>query len=239
MRSIAAQTDDDWNAIVVANRGSQLPDLPHGFEVEWVDFPPNPLHERGRASREAFREAFRIDKGRRVLAGMFRGGQMKHVMIVDDDDFVSRRLVAFVTARPRAHGWYIKSGYVWQEGDPFLYRRTDFWQVCGTSHVVRADLYGLPETFETADETYIRRMLGSHKYLRGHLASAGTPLAPLPFEGAVYRVGNIGSHSQRRGVLAEYFSKRFLVKRPFEFVRRLGNLRPLSPRLRREFSLPR
>ncbi|HET8762813.1 MAG TPA: glycosyltransferase, partial [Gemmatimonadales bacterium] len=45
--SISNQTHDDWRAIIVANEQADLPELPPGFEVERVTFPPNDMHERG------------------------------------------------------------------------------------------------------------------------------------------------------------------------------------------------
>ena len=47
VKSIASQESTDWKAIIVANRGADLPALPAGFDVKWVDFASNPLHEQG------------------------------------------------------------------------------------------------------------------------------------------------------------------------------------------------
>lgn len=234
VRSIAAQTDGRWKAIIVANHGADLPPLPERFEVEHVDFPPNPLHERGNADEETFYERFRIDKGRRVLAGMLHAGQMGHVMIVDDDDFVSNRLVAFVAEQPRANGWYVKNGYVWGDGGNLLCLHPRFARFCGTCHIVRADLYGLPKTFEDASETYIKRMLGDHHFIDQHLARAGTPLEPLPFPGAVYRIGHAGAHSRSKGLIRHVFFRKVILKRPWK-LGLLLRMRRLTPALRREF----
>ena len=67
--SISNQTNDDWRGVIVANEGADLPDLPERFVVERVAFPPNDMHELGKASREDFYDTFRADKGRRVLMG--------------------------------------------------------------------------------------------------------------------------------------------------------------------------
>ncbi len=98
VKSIANQDFDGWRAIIVANHGADLPPLPPGFTVERVDFPPNRLHEQGNADKQSFYDAFRIDKGRRVLAGMLRAKPSDYFMIVDDDDFVSNRLSRFECA---------------------------------------------------------------------------------------------------------------------------------------------
>src|SRR4051812_47151661 len=56
-RSIAAQTDDGWRAIVVANSGAELPPLPAGFDTVRVTFPPNPLYDLTNDNREAVYDA--------------------------------------------------------------------------------------------------------------------------------------------------------------------------------------
>lgn len=234
-RSIAAQKDEGWKAVVVANRGADLGELPKGFDVKWVDFPPNQLHAKGNATQEEFYEAFRIDKGRRVLAGMLHAGDMGHVMIVDDDDFVSNRLTGFVAANRKANGWYFGEGYVWSDGGRLLYRHPDFSHLCGSSHVVRADLYGLPASFEGASETYIKQMLGSHIFLSPHLEAAGTPLAKLPFLGGVYRVGHAESHSQSDGLFRRYFLDESLKKQKKEFLRRFFRLGLKTSGVEREY----
>jgi hypothetical protein len=233
--SIARQISDDWKAVIVANVGADLPQLPPSFEVKRVDFPPNQLHEQGNADKEEFYEAVRIDKGRRILAGMLHAGEMQHVMIVDDDDFVSRNLVEFVAKSPNDYGWYVRDGYLWDDGANYVYLYADFSQLCGSSHIIRADLLNLPPSFEAASDSFVRSMLGSHIFIREHLKENKTPLAPLPFTGAVYRVGHIGSHSKSQTVFAQYFFQRWLLRRPLELFRRLLRLRPLSKSIRQEY----
>jgi hypothetical protein len=235
INSICAQDESGWNAVIVANHGAELPELPKGFEVKRVDFPPNNLYSQGSAEQEQFWEAFRIDKGRRVLAGMLHAGEMGHVMIVDDDDFVSKRLTSFVAANSLANGWYVENGYIWTEGGNLLFRYADFSHLCGTSHIVRADLYALPVDFDAADEKYISRMLGSHIFIHDHLSTTGTPLAPLPFVGAVYRTGHSGAHSNSRGILRQYIFRKELVKRPWVLPHRISCLQFKTRRIEAEF----
>lgn len=233
--SIANQSQDGWRAIVVANRGSDLPALPSGVSVEWVDFEPNPLHDQGAAQREDFLEAVRLDKGRRILAGMLAAGQTDYFMVSDDDDLVHNNIVAFVKQHPGAHGWYVRHGYVWSPGRTVLYRHPNFSMVCGTSHIIRTDLFELPESLETATEDYIKQMLGSHIFIKKYLEGRNTPLAPLPFTGAVYRTGHAGSHSRSKDVIRTYIMHRWLLKTPVELARRVMRLRTLSGKVRQEF----
>jgi len=241
LRSLAAQTSDDWRAIVVANHGADLPPLPPGVEVARVDFPPNSLHEQGEAGREAFYDACRMNKGERVLAGMLHAGAMRYAMVVDDDDCVSSRLAEFVAggapegATDNPPGWFIEDGYLWEDGSSYLYRIPGFSRLCGTSHIVRADLFQLPASMATAEREYIRTMMGSHVYISEKLKRTGTPLAPLPFAGAVYRVGHPGAHSKSQGVFAQYFRHGWLLYSPGELARRLQRLKWLGSGMRREF----
>lgn len=225
IRSIACQDREGWRAVIIANYGADLPSLPKNFDVKRVDFPPNQFHAKGSVDTELFRDAVRIDKGRRVLAGMLHAGDTGYMMVVDDDDFVSRRLTSFVSSRGSENGWYFNEGLVWSDGGLLMYRRDKFWLLCGTSHIIRYDLYQLPSAAEVADETYISHMLGSHVFIRESLEQTGTPLAPLPFIGAVYRTGHAGSHSGSLGVVSHYLLHKSLLKRPWLVPGRLARLR--------------
>lgn len=235
IRSVAAQTSDAWRAVIVANHGADLPELPPHFEVVRVDFPPNPLHEQGNADREVFLETFRLDKGRRVLSGMLHTRDTGHFMIVDDDDFVSRNMAAFVANNPKANGWYIQDGYMWGDGGKWLYRHPSFSDFCGTSHILRADLYHLPDRFAEADWERVKLFMGSHIRIKSTLEKEGTPLARLPMPGAVYRIGHAGSFIKSEGLAHQYFIKRELLRSPIELIRRIKRLQFLSTGIQQEF----
>jgi len=233
--SISNQTNDDWRGIVVANNGADLPDLPARFDVERVNFPPNDMHERGIVSEDDFHDAFRVDKGRRVLMGMLRARNSRFFMIVDDDDFVSAGIVQYVSENSAANGWTIDRGYIWDDGGKVLLKHNDFNHLCGTSLIIRSDLYGLPERFEDASSDWIKSMLGSHVRIAEILAKQGTPLATLPFRGAVYRVANRASHSKTPSLLAKYFLNWAALRRPRGLLRNASRLRLVGDAMRREF----
>jgi hypothetical protein len=235
LHSICNQEGEGWSAIVVANHGSDLPPLPPGVRVKWVDFPPNPLHERGVAHHEQFLEAVRFDKGRRILAGMLDAGATEYFMVTDDDDLISSRLTGFVGKHRGQNGWVFRNGYIWTPGSNLLYRHPDFSMVCGTSHIVRADLLELPACIEEASEDYIKLMLGSHIFITKYLLEQGTPLAPLPFVGAIYRTGHVGAHSRSKDVLSTYLMHAWLLKSPGELSRRLFRLRYVGRTVQSEF----
>ncbi|WP_054310537.1 hypothetical protein [Mesorhizobium sp. 1M-11] len=233
--SISNQTNGDWQGIIVANEGADLPDLPAGFSVVRVTFPPNVLHEIDKANVEDVYDAFRADKGRRVLMGMLAARDSGFFMIVDDDDFVSARIVEHVAENRGANGWTIDKGYIWDDGGKILLGYDDFSHLCGTSLIIRAALYSLPERFEDASLDWIKSMLGSHVRIADILANNGTPLAPLPFRGAVYRVGHAGSHSKAPSLLVKYFLSWEALKRPRRLLRNMGKLRLVDESAKREF----
>lgn len=235
IRSMSSQSSKEWNAVIVANRGADLPILPDQFSVEWVDYPPNLLHKQVDVDKEVFYDAFRIDKGRRVLAGLYHGTPGGHIMIVDDDDFVSNKLVDFVSKNRSKPGWFISHGYFWTDGGSLLYLCPNFMDYCGTSHIVRADLYNLPRNASDVSEEFIRRTLGSHKNIAQDLLTSGASLTPLPFAGAVYRIGHAGAHSKSGGIVQFFFLQNYVLVRPHKFLARLLRLRALTPAKRREF----
>ena len=235
LTSISNQSNSDWRGIVVANEGADLPDLPTRFSVERVTFPPNDMHERGGASREDFHDAFRVDKGRRVLKGMLRGRDSRFFMIVDDDDFVSSRIVHYVSQNKDANGWTIDKGYIWDAGGKLLLEHDDFNHLCGTSLIIRSDLYGLPTRFEDASVDWIKSMLGSHVRIADILAEHGTPLERLPFRGAVYRVANAASHSRTPSLMVKYFLNWNALKQPRRLLWTARKLRFVGHAAKREF----
>jgi hypothetical protein len=233
--SIANQTNGDWRGIIVANEGADLPDLPERFSAVRVTFPANDMHELGKAGMDAFYEAFRLDKGRRVLSGMLAARDSQFFMIVDDDDFVSARIVQHVAEHRDANGWTIDRGYVWDDGGKLLLKNDNFNHLCGTSLIVRADRYRLPESFSDASAEWIKSMLGSHRQISALLAEEGAALTTLPFRGAVYRVGNAGSHSRTPGILSKYFFSIEAARHPLGLVRNLTKLGLVGETARREF----
>jgi glycosyltransferase involved in cell wall biosynthesis len=235
MRSIAGQDDVRWRAIIVANGGSDLPPLPDNFKVKQVDFPPNPMFEQGKNDLEAFRDSVRLDKGRRVLAGILEADRSGYVMVVDDDDFVSCRLSGFVAGHLGENGWYVRNGYIWGDGGRLIYEYADFSKYCGTSHIVRTALYELPASVEAANPDYLRKIFGSHIFIRDYLEQRGKPLQPLPFVGAIYRVGHAGAHSKSAGLIKQVFFTRELLKNPLKLIGRFARLRLLDADVRHHF----
>lgn len=230
--SISAQTNPNWEARVVANEGADLPELSDRFRIVRVDFDFEPLPDPG-IDQERYYEAVRLDKGRRILAGLTAAPLLGHVMVVDYDDLVSRRLAALCETRPLSPGWYVDAGFIFSGGHLLVRYARAFWDFCGTSHIVRADLL-LPPDASNHTDAYIRRTLGSHKFIRGDLAAMGTPLEPLPFEGAVYRIGHSGTTSGSKALRA-FVTEHWSLRHPLYCIRTLSSLRYLTGSLKREF----
>ncbi len=234
--SVANQSNSDWQALIVANHGADLPALPERFRVTYVDFSPNVLHELNHSpSREDFLDAFRLDKGRRVLAGMLDAKDSRYFMIVDDDDFVHRGVVDFVAGQAGANGWVIDHGYIWDHNGTIIMEHDDFNHVCGTCLIIRSDLYQLPEDFRTASQEWIKSRLGSHHRITEILADAGTPLSTLPFRGAIYRVAHGGSHSKTPSLLKKYFLSLYAIRHPIRTFRNLFKVHRIKPSIRNSF----
>jgi hypothetical protein len=247
--SVAAQTHPDWACFVAAEKDADLPPLPPGFEVVRTDIPAPvlpPMH----VDRHTNRQLVRMDKGARIMTALVAAQPAGHVMVVDYDDLISRRLAALAAERPKANGWYAERGWLYSGGGFVSTCPEDFSRLCGTSIVVHSRLLKIPELREDIDLPHVARTLGDHIYIRADLAEAGTPLDPLPFPGAVYRVGHANSASvsvsmlsrllnttiirtpENAGARFRYF-RRF--RGPREIVQNLARLRPLTTSLRREF----
>ena len=232
LRSVASQSVEDWECVVVANRGTPLPPMPRGCRVVEVGTPHAPLPTvTGAADQHARDEAVRSDKGHRILAGLLEARPTGHVMVVDYDDLVHHHLAELSAALPDRNGWFADQGYCY-DGHLLYKVPSGFNTLCGTSLIVRADLLRLPRDAVSVDEAWVRRWLGSHMFLREDLAAAGTPLAPLPFPGAIYRVGHQGSTSGTSTSIRRWFFRRRLVLTPHVLIARLLNLRRVAPAVR-------
>jgi len=235
VRSISAQTIDDWQAVIVANEGADLPRVPNHFSVKFVNFPPNKVHDRSKYSIETATAGIRLDKGKRILAGLLHARDVGHIMVVDDDDFISNRLAEFVAQRRHMTGWVFSQGYGWKDGDKFLYLASDFHNLCGTSHIIKGDILQLPHTIEDASEEYLRQMLGSHRFIAEHLDKLGLGLTPLPFPGAIYRIGHAGNWSGPTSLWRKFFLNKTALARPTTLFTNCSRLRVMNHRIRSEF----
>lgn len=233
--SIAAQTISSWRAVVIANHGTELPELSDGFEVVWVDYAPNPRHELNAHDFQNAMDFFRLDKGRRVWSGMNAFPDTHYFMIVDDDDYVSRDLTAYARAHRGANGWFIRYGYGIDPDGGVAIELDRFHKTCGTSHIARADLYDLPDIDDPNFAEYVKKWLGSHGATTEHFEAIDAPLSALPFHGAVYLMNNPNSHSRSNRLLRQYIFNMDTVRRPWNLFAKLSQLTRVNHAFRTEF----
>ena len=239
-KSIAAQRAPGWQAVVAANHGADLPPLPEGFHVARVDLPPNPGHDLIRSDKDRAIALVRRDKGLRIAAALRRAAQTAapggHVMFVDGDDLVSNRLSEFVRAHPGAPGWRLERGWCFDLDERFAIPTPGrFDKLCGSSHLLRADLLALPTPEDPGYLDRVSRLLGAHRLTSEILEAEGHALAPLPFPGAAYLVGHRNAHSLSRGLFAQFFLHGAWLRRPLATLAKLKQVRRLDADFRREF----
>ena len=221
--SVFGQTNDEFRVIVAAH---EVPELAVAgdprLEIIEVEFaPPSTYDEQ------------MLDKGRKTHLTGARVAELGggHVMKVDADDLVSRRLAQFVSEHPDDHGWVFEQGYEYVYDTGRLRRCPRFHRLCGTSSIVRYSPEELPSgpgdmDDPAAPERYHLR--SSHATIGDLRAGVGKPLAALPFVGALYVVGTSENHSIASGNIG--------LKR--RVMRRMTSSVELTPDLRKEFSLP-
>lgn len=236
--SISAQTASNWECRLIASPGSELPDLPANCTVRWVDMPP-PRFPDMKQQRTAYIDMANHDRGMRLFEGARDVPPDAYVMPVDYDDFISCHLVDFVNRNQGAPGWYFPNGYLYA-GGRWTYLTRKMWRICGTSHIIRRSAYSsFINTDGTVDIAAVDRQLGNHIYNLPDWAGTENALSPLPFPGAVYRVGNPESAiGNKRGLFRTITPPRRLLKQPRIYLPQLWGYRPLTARIRQEFSLP-
>lgn len=233
-RSIAAQDHPDWACIIAADEAADLPDPPAPaagrFHVVRTALPPAVIPRKGWRNRTPFYHAIRADKAARLRAAYLAAGPEGHVMVTDFDDLVSRRLAGLAAAAPEASGWYFDQGLLWAGGGWVMDYPRRFHRYCGSSHILHQRHLAPIRQGRDAGDDLALHFLGSHVVAHDRLAAEGDPLAPLPFCGAVYRIGHGGATSRQS------FAREVAKGRtPWGMLRRLGRLRPRPEGFAAEF----
>lgn len=225
--------------ILIANSEAELPPLPATVELIRVSMPPPAVSVfRGEGDDDERRRAVWLDKGLKVATGAIqaKAAGSNYVMSVDADDLVSARIPGFVARHSGAPGWYVRTGWLLPVDARIGALLPDFHNWCGTYAIVRTDLLPLGSSAESTDPEVIRLWLGHHRELMPALARQGSPLIPLPFPGAVYRIGHGEGNFQRQGLVSELFGWRRWRENPRAFLRQMMRLRPFTTAQAREFA---
>ena len=228
LKSLCNQTLSDFRVVVVCHERPSIDFRHPNVEYLEVDFerPGQSRKEKG------------LDKARKTFIGVIRAQELNasYIMPVDADDCVSSKLVEFIHQNPKSNGWYIDKGYVHKEGSKFVYfRHYRFSQSCGTSRIIRSDLFQLGDKstniYQVSGE--ILKDLVNHKSKQ---IGAGAKLERLPFPGAIYIIGNnenlyltdfAAFHGSKEGFNRSFFAK----------IKDLRNYRFLTRTIQGDFSL--
>ncbi|WP_157872043.1 glycosyltransferase family A protein [Gloeothece verrucosa] len=209
MKSVCNQIDDRFRVLVVCNEKPAVTFQHSNIEYLEVELPPPSSLQTASIGMPALR----IDRGCKYLLGLqhAKSYPCSHIMFFDADDYISNRLVGFVANNSQENGWFFNQGYLYDRQKDSLGLLKEFYLYCGTSHIIRSDLYQIPETLPNKpsqkeilteiDEYYLLYILGSHRWLKKHFAEQGNDLNPLPFPGAIYHVGHGENLYARSGML--------------------------------------
>ncbi|MGA6876959.1 hypothetical protein [Acinetobacter sp. AND/436] len=233
--SICNQTNTNWNAVIVVNKETPLPYIPPEIYVKYVDLPSNKFYEKDSSNDvKKFQDAVKLDKGTRVLEGIKHVSDSMYYMVVDDDDLISCNITQFVYENSDNLGWVIKYGYLWNDCGKILYKINDFNNLCGTSLIIRSDLYKLIGVNENISINCIKNVLGSHIDITEILQKKEIILDELPFRGAIYRVGHACSHSKNKKIWRHFFKIKLLIN-PLLLFKEILKIRWLTERIRGTF----
>jgi hypothetical protein len=218
LRSACAQTTDAFRIILVCTEKPKINFENPNLRIIEENF-STPRDAAGRMA----------DKWNKLRLGCVaaRAHAPCHVMLMDADDLVSRRLAAFCADYPESSGWLFRRGYVHEEGSRWLLRQNDFFRICGTSSIVRCKPDELPAHPKENSDRFLILKHG-HTVIEDAMRREDRPFADLPFPGAIYEVGTGENDSG-------FSLKSWAGKK--EFFKRLPNLRPITTALRAEFGI--
>jgi hypothetical protein len=221
LRSVCGQSCTNFRVFLVCNKRPAITFTHQAITIIERDFP---IPEGNTKSRMQ-------DKWLKLKFGLIaaRHHAPAHVMFVDADDCVHRELAALVFQQPYAQGWRFDVGYLYPEGASWFFKWRDFDQCCGTSAIVRLEACDFPTSLDEPIDRYFILSNG-HRAIGEFLRKRGTPLAPLPFIGAMYVVGT--GENDSGTVLTEWGGTRFMLKK-------LLRARPLTQKVRSDFGLYR
>lgn len=189
-----------------------------------------------------------------------------HVMFIDADDLVSNRIGALVAESRGVPGWYSSSVFFYTHGGRLLRQFRVSGMNALPFVVVRSDLLEFDVPPYTGKWVDIIRRGGENRYLgllerhgertcalaavglqnyRDYMAGRGQPLEAIPFP-SIVMINHSDSTSHVPGGTGAYASAgkqqraslRMTLSRFKQSLRWLPTFRLLTPKLRREFSIP-
>jgi hypothetical protein len=222
VRSILRQTSDQFRLFLVCTDRPDI-DLSHpAISVIQDDFPipdekpQSRMHDKGL-------------KGRRGLVEVGRFGD-GHVMMVDADDCINRKVVEWVVSHDPEQSWVIERGYCYSEGHRLVRLIPRFDQLCGTSIIARLQTRDFPIDMLAPRGSYFDYLIDGHPNAAEYLRNHGRPVSKLPFPGAVYVKDTGENWSGRKPAGLRYMGVR-------THVQRLSQIRPFTPSIKNDFGI--
>ncbi|QLE58536.1 glycosyltransferase family 2 protein [Nostoc sp. TCL26-01] len=225
LRSICQQTDANFRVVVVCHEKPDIQFTHPQVDYVQVDFPtPN----------QDYRDKMR-DRGKKVIVGVIYAQRFSahHMMIVDADDCLNRRVAEFTNQHPDVNGWVFQKGYVYQENSSFIYyRKSHFYSWCATCNILKFDLCPLPSKDDEYPDDLITYYNG-HGQMAAVMQEKGLPLEDFPFAGTVYIIGN-GENIYQGGFSTLHNANKGKI---LFFIKELLKFRPITPAIKQEFGL--
>jgi glycosyltransferase involved in cell wall biosynthesis len=203
LRSVCAQTNNDFRVIVVCNQvPNNMADLPNVVFVK-VDFLPPSDAQQARTGMSAVLK----DKGSKYIVGLKKAEEFNpdYVMFFDADDYLHKDIAKYVNAHRGEHGWYVDKGFVYRDGGLLIAKTDNFHQVCGSSIILKFDLLRQPDTLaidssqdsimQLVDHDFMFSVLGGHRKVPAWFAERGHTMQAFPFAAAVWLTNTGENHS--------------------------------------------
>lgn len=230
LKSVCNQTLSNYHVIVVCHEKPEINFNSSQITYIQVDFP---LPSEKYADKEK-------DKMLKMQAGLLHAKAMNasHVMFVDADDCVSKRLAEFVSQHPKENGWFFGKGYDYQEDLRLLRTRNKNLHLrTNTSHIIKIDLLE-PEMKLHPDEVKRGDCVLYHIDTADILTKKGTPLKLLPFRGVIYITDN-GENMwwSRHGIVSTDQGIKKVLIAPLTWLYQSLITQPITDTIRDEFGL--
>lgn len=168
-----------------------------------------------------------------------------YIMTVDADDCISKFLTDFILKSKQSYCYFMNRGYCYSENNQFIRVRKGFYKYCGTSHIIKSDLYDVSDRMLSMLPTKISYLslipkdiydlYYTHPNILPFLKSRGIILEELPFLGAIYTLNNLENYSYSNPHWAK--QKISLKQRLLRIKHRLFHTRKLTNNIREEFGL--
>lgn len=182
LKSICNQTNSNFKALVVCH---EIPEINYTHENLHFIHPDFQPPSKDNISPKEYLIKKRIDKGNKIKLGVAYASKKfntDYVMLVDSDDFVSNRIVAFVNNSGNdLPGWYIGRGYLSLKWKNVIVVTKKFNHLCGSCVIVKPNL--IKHFFDKGEiDLYFDHRLTT--------LDSNIELKKVPFSAGIYNIGN-------------------------------------------------